>query len=160
MLEKDGDLLSCGLAYAVHVIDGKWKPYIIWYLNASPTGICRYGELKRQIPWNISHKMLTQQLRELEDDQIINRMEYDEKPVRVEYSLTPRGKLLVPVILYLRDWGVAFSDQISPQAMERTLGDWDDKTISYFAEDTESEKSVEMYFHIGKTKEEYQALTN
>lgn len=97
-------LESCTLNFAFSAISGKWKPYILWYLHSAPGGVCRYGELKRLVPYDISHKIFTQQLQELESYNIIKRTEYDEKPKRVEYSLTEAGKLLLPVILYMRDW--------------------------------------------------------
>lgn len=71
MLERPNDLRSCSLADAFMTIGGKWKPYIVWYLNTAPNLTMRYGELKRHIPWTISHKMYAQQLHELEDDGII-----------------------------------------------------------------------------------------
>ena len=95
-------LESCTLNFAFSAISGKWKPYILWYLHSAPGGVCRYGELKRLVPYDISHKIFTQQLQELEAYNIIKRTEYDEKPKRVEYSLTEAGKLLLPVILYMR----------------------------------------------------------
>ena len=94
-------LESCTLNFAFSAISGKWKPYILWYLHSAPGGVCRYGELKRLVPYDISHKIFTQQLQELEAYNIIKRTEYDEKPKRVEYSLTEPGKLLLPVILYI-----------------------------------------------------------
>ena len=71
MLENPNDLRSCSLADAFMTIGGKWKPYIVWYLNTAPDLTMRYGELKRHIPWTISHKMYAQQLHELEADGII-----------------------------------------------------------------------------------------
>lgn len=99
-------LESCALNFAFSAISGKWKPYILWYLHSTPDGVCRYGELKRLVPYDISHKIFTQQLQELESYNVIKRTEYDEKPKRVEYSLTEEGRLLIPAILYMRDWGV------------------------------------------------------
>lgn len=96
-------LESCTLNFAFSAISGKWKPYILWYLHSTPGGVCRYGELKRLVPYDISHKIFTQQLQELESYNVIKRTEYDEKPKRVEYSLTEEGRLLIPVILYMRD---------------------------------------------------------
>lgn len=154
MLERENDLMSCSLYYAFHTIGGKWKPYILWYLNVSPTGVCRYGELKRHIPWDISHKMFAQQLKELEDDGIIVRKEYDGKPVRVEYSLTGKGKLLIPVILYLRDWGAEFGEEFGPHVIKRTLGNWDNDTISYSYQDNTLNMGVDISFRIGRKKDD------
>lgn len=152
MLEKENDILSCGLGYTTEILGGKWKPYILWHLNTSPDGVCRYGELKRKIPFPVSHKMFTQQLRELEDDGIINRMEYDEKPVRVEYSLTPKGKLLLPIMLFFRDYGVMYSDHIKIATLEGTRGNWIGDTIYYQYEDEELGLGIDLRFKVGRPR--------
>lgn len=147
MLLDENDLTSCSLSYVFSVIDGKWKPFIIWYLYKAPEGFCRYGELKRNIPWKISNKMFTQQLKELEDANIITRTEYDEKPLRVEYRLTESGKLLAPAILYLRDWGAAFGKRWTKEdLLERTLGDYRNGTLHYGHESEELNGKVEISF--------------
>lgn len=140
---------SCSLNFACSAISGKWKPYIIWYLYDAPNGVCRYGELKRRVPYNISHKMFTQQLQELERDHIISRTEYDEKPLRVEYSLTEEGKLLAPVILYLRDWGVIANPKFAETEktlLARTQGVVEDTSISYAYHSEKLKKSVDIRF--------------
>ena len=86
---------------SINIIGGKWKMPIIWRLK---DGEKRYGEIRRSLP-KITHKMLTQQLRELEQDEIINRKVYQEIPPKVEYSLTLLGKSIIPVIDLLREWG-------------------------------------------------------
>lgn len=86
---------------SLDVIGGKWKMPIVWRLKE---GTRRYGELRRSLP-KITHKMLTQQLRELEEDEIISRKVYPEVPPKVEYSLTLLGKSVIPVIDMLREWG-------------------------------------------------------
>ena len=83
------------------IIGGKWKMPIIWRLRED---ILRYGEIRKSLP-KITHKMLTQQLRELESDEIITRKVYQEVPPKVEYSLTLLGKSVIPVIDLLREWG-------------------------------------------------------
>ncbi len=143
-------LESCTLNFAFSAISGKWKPYILWYLHSAPGGVCRYGELKRLVPYDISHKIFTQQLQELEAYHIIKRTEYDEKPKRVEYSLTEEGKLLLPVILYMRDWGVIASRDCPPEAIERTHGQAQDGTIRYGYTSEQLNKSVSIAFHCGK----------
>lgn len=138
---------TCSLNYACSAISGKWKPYIIWYLYDAPNGTCRYGELKRRVPYKISHKIFTQQLQELEKDNIIIRTEYDEKPLRVEYSLTEVGKLLVPVIFYLRDWGtIAFSEFTQKDLLDRTRGTVDGEYIKYAYRSEDLDKSVHIEF--------------
>jgi DNA-binding HxlR family transcriptional regulator len=83
------------------IIGGKWKIPIIWRLK---DGSMRYGELRRSLS-KVTHKMLTQQLRELEQDEIITRKVYPEVPPKVEYSLTLLGESVIPVIDLLREWG-------------------------------------------------------
>ena len=86
---------------SLDVIGGKWKMPILWLLKDDSK---RYGELKKSLP-GVTHKMLTQQLRELESDEIISRKVYPEVPPKVEYTLTLLGKSVIPVIDLLREWG-------------------------------------------------------
>jgi DNA-binding HxlR family transcriptional regulator len=86
---------------SLNVIGGKWKMLILWLLKDDSK---RYGELKKLLP-GVTHKMLTQQLRELESDEIISRKVYPEVPPKVEYNLTLLGKSVIPVIDLLREWG-------------------------------------------------------
>ena len=130
MLENPNDMLSCPLAYTVSLFGGKWKPYIIWYLSISPTGFCRYGALKKSIPYEISHKVMAQQLKELEHDGIINRTEFDEVPPHVEYSLTEKGVSLARVMYLLRDWGVRYGG-FNDSAFSRSRGHREDGRIIY-----------------------------
>lgn len=91
----------CPVDYAFQRIGGKYKGRILWYLK---DGVLRYGELKRIVE-GISPKMLTQALKELENDKLIHRKVYHEVPPRVEYTLTPTGAALIPSIDLLRIWG-------------------------------------------------------
>ncbi|MFI5236593.1 MAG: winged helix-turn-helix transcriptional regulator [Ignavibacteriales bacterium] len=86
---------------ALNTIGGKWKMQIIWLLQDDPK---RYGELKKLLS-KVTHKMLTLQLRELEQDEIISRKIYPEVPPKVEYKLTLLGKSILPIIDLLNDWG-------------------------------------------------------
>ena len=86
---------------SLDIIGGKWKMPIIWSLREDTL---RYGEIRKSLP-KVTHKMLTQQLRELESDEIIKRKVYPEVPPKVEYSLTLLGKSVIPVIDLLREWG-------------------------------------------------------
>ena len=83
------------------LIGGKWKVLILWILKDA---ILRFSELKRNVP-NITQKMLTKQLRELESDGLIWRKIYPQVPPKVEYSLTDRGKSLLPVLRAMHKWG-------------------------------------------------------
>lgn len=96
-------LSSCPVTYTISLIGGRWKPFILWSLVQ---GTHRFSELKRGIP-QISEKMLTQQLRELEADGLVKRMVYQEVPPKVEYSLTPLGQSLQPVLQTMLTWGLA-----------------------------------------------------
>lgn len=92
---------ECPEVYASNIIDGQWTLVICsWLLN----GKLRFSELKRNLP-NITERMLTLQLRKLEEDKIISRTVYAEVPPRVEYELTPIGYALTPVIKALESWG-------------------------------------------------------
>lgn len=86
---------------ALEVIRGKWKPLILWHLQK---GSLRFGELNKLMP-KISRKMLTQQLRDLEQDGLVLRTVYKEVPPKVEYALTPYGKDLDSILKLLYDWG-------------------------------------------------------
>lgn len=93
----------CSLDYAFRRIGGKYKARVLWYIH-SENNVLRYGELKRLIQ-NITSKMLTQTLRELEEDKLINRKVYPEVPPKVEYSLTETGDELIPFISHVGAWG-------------------------------------------------------
>lgn len=92
---------NCPVTRTVGYIGGKWKPIILVSLM---DGIIRFGKLTLFLP-TISRKILTQQLRELEEDGLIIRHSYNEKPPRVEYELSERGKTLIPVLQAMYDWG-------------------------------------------------------
>lgn len=92
---------GCPVEATLDVIGGKWKGVILYYLVEETK---RFNELKRLIP-GITQRMLTLQLRELENDGIIYRTVYPEVPPKVEYSLTEFGRTLEPIILLMRDWG-------------------------------------------------------
>lgn len=93
---------NCSVDFAFKRIGGKYKGRILWYLSESKT--LRYGELGRIIS-DATPKMLTQTLRELEEDKLITRKVYHEVPPKVEYSLTETGGELIPFIEYLKEWG-------------------------------------------------------
>ena len=138
---------NCSLSFAFNAVNGKWKPYIIWYLSEAPGGVCRYGELKRRVPYNISHKIFTQQLQELERDNIILRTEYDEKPLRVEYSLTEAGRLLAPAVFFMRDWGaIANSKFTQEDLLARTKGQLDGEYLTYSYRSESLDKEIQIKF--------------
>ena len=100
MIDKN-NLPACPVETTLKIIGDKWKVLILRDLF---TGTKRYNELKRSLK-DVSQKMLTQQLRELENDGIIHREVYPVVPPKVEYSLTELGNTLKPVIDSMYDWG-------------------------------------------------------
>jgi DNA-binding HxlR family transcriptional regulator len=95
-------LFDCPVRATADVIDGKWKPMLINTLKTNPL---RFGELVRRIP-EASRKVLTEQLRELQKEEIISRVASGRRSERVEYSLTAYGKTLVPVLTAMAEWGL------------------------------------------------------
>lgn len=96
---------NCFFQLATDIIGGKWKAYVLWSLK---NGIKRNGELRKMIP-SISQKMLTQQLRELEDAGIVERIAYPVIPPKVEYHLSKDGERLLPILQSLHDWGKEYA---------------------------------------------------
>jgi DNA-binding HxlR family transcriptional regulator len=103
MKRKIGESPACSVDYAFRRIGGKYKGRIIWYIYNNGN-VLRYGELRRLIK-DVTPKMLTQTLRELEDDELVRRQVYHEVPPKVEYALTAIGAELIPFINHLRQWG-------------------------------------------------------
>lgn len=93
----------CKFETALELLVGKWKPVILLRLFAN--GVMRFSELQKAIP-DITKKMLTQQLRELEYQDIIHREVYPQVPPKVEYSITSYGQLITPLLQAMNDWGV------------------------------------------------------
>jgi DNA-binding HxlR family transcriptional regulator len=104
----------CGLDAAMDVVSGKWKSLILWELDAH--GVRRFGELLRALP-GVSEKMLTQHLREMEEDELVHRKVYAEVPPRVEYSLTEHGRSLIKALQPLGEWGRARRDRLAAAGM-------------------------------------------
>lgn len=94
-------LENCPINFAMRMIGGKWKPVI---LHRIKIGINRFGQLQKAIPL-ISKQMLTAQLRELEEDNIIVRKVYAEVPPKVEYSISKNGETLFPLLEAIENWG-------------------------------------------------------
>ncbi|MBV7273152.1 helix-turn-helix transcriptional regulator [Clostridiaceae bacterium UIB06] len=93
---------TCSMELTLDIIGGKWKTLILWHLGVG--GTKRFSEVKKSLP-GITQKMLTQQLRELEADGMINRKVYPQVPPKVEYSLTREGQSLMPVLDTMCKWG-------------------------------------------------------
>ena len=96
------DKTECPILHVFRRIGGKWKLPILWHLADQET--VRYNELKRSVR-GVTNMMLTKCLRELEDFGLVIRQQYNEVPPRVEYSLTNRGKTLLPALEQLSAWG-------------------------------------------------------
>lgn len=99
--------IICPVEVTLSIIGGKWKPLIVWYLLS---GTKRFGELRRLVP-GATQQMLTMQLRELEQAEVLHRHVYAQVPPKVEYSLTELGRSLEPVILQLAAWGEWYGTQ-------------------------------------------------
>ena len=112
--ELGGRKYRCYFELTLAVIGGKWKPIILYHLALAP--VMRFGELNRSIP-AITQRMLTRQLRELEEDDLIHREVYREVPPKVEYSLTDMGRSLIPILLQMRQWGVAYEAHLGGAEM-------------------------------------------
>ncbi len=93
---------GCGLKKVINIVGGKWKIMILCVIDNNE--VVRYGELRRAIH-GITNTMLANSLKELETDGLIERKQYDEMPVRVEYNLTKKAKSLIPILLELKKWG-------------------------------------------------------
>lgn len=98
---------SCGFAYTHSVISGKYKMVLLYVIGIHK--VLRYNEIKRMIE-GISHKALTNSLRELETDGLISRIEYPQIPPKVEYSLTAKGDDIMPMLENLCKWGSKYKD--------------------------------------------------
>jgi DNA-binding HxlR family transcriptional regulator len=92
---------DCGIEVALELIGGKWKGIILYRLLG---GQLRFNQLQRILP-NVTQRMLTKQLRELEQDGLVQRTVYPQVPPRVEYNLTERSQSLAPLLMQLKNWG-------------------------------------------------------
>lgn len=137
MLERMDDLTSCSLSYVASILGGKWKPFIVWYLSMAPGKRARYSELRKSIPYDISHKMFSQHLSELEEVGVIERVVVEVKPLRVDYLLTVKGISFANVLYFIRDWGAAYGG-FSEETLLRTKGTIGDDVLIY---DTAGEDS-------------------
>ena len=102
---------SCPVERTLEVIGGRWKVLILRELFS---GVKRFGQLHRAL-YGITQKMLTQQLREMEEDGIVHREVYLQVPPKVEYSLTPLGESLKPILDSMHEWGIRHLDAQSQE---------------------------------------------
>lgn len=118
---------GCAVEVTLSVMGGTWKPIILFHLLHRKK---RFSELGRSIP-GITQRMLTLQLRELEEAGIVQRTVYAEVPPRVDYALTPLGLSLEPVLLAMRSWGASYTetmghDDAVPEAVPSVTPDAED----------------------------------
>lgn len=92
---------ACAFEFTLDMISGKWKGLILWHLREETL---RYGEIRKTLG-KITQKMLTQTLRDLEKEKLISRKVYPVVPPKVEYTITQRGRKLIPIFLQLIEWG-------------------------------------------------------
>ena len=100
---------GCPVEATLEVIGGKWKGVIVFHLLS---GTKRFNELRRLVP-EVTQRMLTRQLRELENDRIVLRVVYAEVPPKVEYSLTEYGQTLEPLLAMMQQWGTKYLNKIT-----------------------------------------------
>jgi DNA-binding HxlR family transcriptional regulator len=111
-INRETLISRCPVNFTLELIGGRWKTLILFNLQKEPL---RFSELKRALP-GVTEKMLTQQLRELEADNLLTRTVYAEVPPRVEYSLTDLGKSLRPVMNNIAQWGLSVMPTVQAKA--------------------------------------------
>jgi len=110
---------GCTVEATLNLIGGKWKGVILYRLLTEQ--VLRFNQLRRLLP-NITQRMLTNQLRELESDGLITRKIYPEVPPKVEYRLTDYGQTLAPVIHALKAWGDTYVENMAGKGDAATQG--------------------------------------
>ena len=106
--------VACSVEYTLDVIGGKWKGVLLYHLIG---GTKRFNEFRRICP-SITQRMLTLQLRELEEDGVVHREVYPQVPPKVEYSLTDFGKTLIPIIEQMKVWGDRYKQRQGAPVLE------------------------------------------
>jgi len=106
---SEGSPYGCAVEATLDVVGGRWKAVILFHLMG---GTRRFSELRRFLP-KITQRMLTMQLRQLEEDGVICREVFAAVPPRVEYSLTEFGRTLVPTLQAMREWGETYERRLA-----------------------------------------------
>lgn len=119
MAKYDEKFMKCPVFTAQSLIGGKWKVYILWQLHDGPN---RFSEIHRALP-HVTQSMITNTLRDLENDGLVHREVYREVPPRVEYSLTPIGLKLIPCLGQLVEWGVEYMSHMGTMDEEEAKPD-------------------------------------
>lgn len=104
MITYRGIEYRCPVELTISLLSGKWKAVLLWELSERTI---RFNELTRLFP-EVTRKMLTQQLKEMERDGLVHRQEYNQIPPKVEYSLTEFGRSFMPVIRSMNQWGIDY----------------------------------------------------
>jgi len=117
MIKFKNNEYQCSMELTLTLIGGKWKALILWHLG---DGTLRYSEIRKNLP-KVTPKMLTQQLRELEDSGLVKRFIYTQIPPKVEYSLTEAGKSLLPILDTMCKWGQNYASQYEQSEPEQEL---------------------------------------
>ena len=99
---------QCPMYYTLSMLEGKWKWIIVWEIYKAE--VIRYNKLKETLQ-PVAHKTLSQQLKALESSNLIHREQYNQIPPKVEYSLTEKGKTLIPLLNFMCEWGAQHVDQ-------------------------------------------------
>ena len=111
---SDDTRTRCSVESVIGVIGGRGKCVVLFHLSH---GTLRFGELRRVLP-NVTQRMLTLTLRELEEDGLVRRTVYAEVPPRVEYDLTPWGRSIEPILVAMREWGERYKRRLQDLAPE------------------------------------------
>ncbi|PYI53991.1 winged helix-turn-helix transcriptional regulator [Paenibacillus flagellatus] len=98
----------CEKELTLSVIGGKWKPMILWHLGQGTKRFCQLKKLMSPV----TQKILTTQLRELEDDLLVHREVYPVYPAKVEYSLTEHGESIIPILRMMMEWGKTYKEAV------------------------------------------------
>jgi DNA-binding HxlR family transcriptional regulator len=106
---------QCGLEAVLAILGGKWKPLIVYHLAGGPR---RTSQLRRLVT-NVSEKMLIQHLKELTDDGVVRRHDFQTVPPHVEYELTSFGQSLAEVLAPLCQWGTRHTDEVTSIVQRR-----------------------------------------
>jgi len=99
---------TCPMTLFHKLVSGKWKILVLWYLSS---GCLRFSEIKRKLP-DVTQKMLTNQLRSLEEDGLVHREIYPVIPPKVEYSLTKMGEKMIPLLEQMYSYGIEYGETL------------------------------------------------
>nr|WP_042271452.1 helix-turn-helix domain-containing protein [[Clostridium] dakarense] len=108
MINRCAKYDTCPMILFHKLVSGKWKLLILWYLS---NGRLRFSEIKRKLP-DVTQRMLTNQLRSLEEDGLVHREVYPVVPPKVEYSLTETGEKMIPLLEQMYNYGIEYGETL------------------------------------------------